>query len=360
MNDAPIVIPLSDEAAVVIEQDRVLFTRLVNGARMATDVIGVPLAGVMKVEPGVLLKPVKYRTPEHSSSHPLTFELPAGPAVWIRAAYDILIPTADPRGLAAEIERRRHRVARYGGVASSLVWEINPRLRVAGPDGYEPGVLPGAPLEPAIGKWHSSAAAPIGPLSPGWPAGEPTVPAALPYPESLPVVSETLSNGVRFSVSVRRTFLGFEPVSPGVVVDTAPTSSLSEPLAAWHVVRAGTVRGAHRPVRWCAADGRTEIRTELVDGPALWLWGPVQEWLVCTPRAVELADEVRLRQGVGMRFPLSSDLGAERRTWRNLSSTRPVDTPAGRALPPVPEWAPTAPTLIPQGCWEQCATSPAP
>ncbi|WP_394620817.1 hypothetical protein JNUCC0626_17450 [Lentzea sp. JNUCC 0626] len=351
MNDAPIVVPLSGEAAVVVEQDRVLFTRLVGGARIATDIIGVPLAGVMKVEPGVLLKSVKYRTPEHSSSHPLRFDLPAGPAVWLRAAYDVIIPTADPRGLAAEIERRRHRVARYGGVASSVVWNINPRLRVAGPQGYVPGVLAGAPSEPDIGKWESTASAPAGPLSPGWPASDPVVPSSVPYPESLPVVSETLANGVRFSASVRRTFLGFEPVSPGVVNDVAPTSSLSEPLAVWHIVRAGTVRGTHRPVRWCAADGRTEIRTELVDGPALWLWGPVQEWVVCTPRAVELAEEVRLRQGVGMMYPLSSDLGAERRTWRNLSSTRPVDTPSGRALPPVPEWAPTTPTLLPRDCW---------
>lgn len=360
MNDAPIVVGLSDEAAVVVEQDRVLFTRLVGGARIATDVIGVPLAAVLKVEPGVLLKPLKYRTPEHTSSHPLKFELPAGPAVWLRAAFDVIIPTADPRGLAAEIERRRHRVARYGGVAASLVWEKNPRLRASGPDGYVPGVLPGAPLAPDIGKWHASGPVSVGPLSPGWPAGEPVVPAAVPCPESLPVVSETLANGVRFSVSVRRTFLGFEPVAPGVVTDAAPTSSLSEPLAGWHVVRAGTVRGTHQPVRWCAVDERTEVRLELVEGPALWLWGPVQEWLVCTPRAVELAEAVRLRQGVGMRFPLSSDLGAERRTWRNLSSTRPVDTPAGRALPAVPEWAPTTPTLIPAECWEPCATVPGP
>ena len=78
------------------------------------------------------------------------------------------------------------------------------------------------------------------------------------------------------------------------------------------------------------------------------------------PRALELAEAVRLRQGVGTRFPLSSDLGAERRTWRNLSSTRPVDTPAERALPAVPEWAPTTPTLIPAECWEPCATVPGP
>lgn len=350
MNDAPIVVPLSDEAAVVVEQDRVLFTRLVGGARIATDVIGVPLAGVLKVEPGVLLKKVKYRTPEHSASHPLRFELPPGPAVWIRAAYDIIIPTADPRGLAAEIERRRHRVARYGGVASSLVWQINPKLRVAGPDGF---FVPcsSSVAAPDIGKWEAATPAPIGPLSPSGVVGEPVVPSSVPYPESLPVVSETLANGVRFSVSVRRTFLGRDPVSPGVVTDAAPTSSLSEPLAAWHVVRAGTLSGFRQPVRWCAADGRTEIRTELVDGPALWLWGPVQEWIVCTPRAAELAEQVRLRQGVGMRFPLSSDLGAERRTWRNLSSTQPVDTPAGRGLPPAPEWAPAAPTLVPRECW---------
>ncbi|MFI6094173.1 hypothetical protein ACIA8G_01365 [Lentzea sp. NPDC051213] len=352
MNDAPIVVPLSDEAAVVIEQDRVLFTKMIGGARVATDMIGVPLAAVMKVEPGVLRDRVKYRTPEHTASHPMRFEVPAGPVVWLRAAYDILIPTSDPRGLAAEIDRRRHRVARYGGVASSVVWEKNPALRVAGPDGFEPAVPDWVPTVPDIGKkWEASAPAPFGPLSPGRPSSEPVVPASLPYPESLPVVSETLSNGVRFSVSVRWTFLGRDPVPAGVVSETVPTSSLSEPLAVWHVVRAGTLRGTHGPIRWCAVDGRTEIRTELVDGPALWLWGPVQEWLVCTPRAAELAEEVRLRQGVGMRFPLSSDLGAERRTWRNLSSTRPVDTPAGRALPPVPEWAPTAPTLVPREAW---------
>lgn len=351
MNDAPIVVPLSDEAAVVVEQDRVLFTRMVNGARVASDVIGVPLAAVIRVEPGTLLADLKYRTPEHSATHPLKFVLPAGPAVWLRAAYDIFIPTPDPRGLAAEIDRRRHRVARSGGVSASLVWQTNPALRVAGPAGFVPGGASLAPAQPDAGKWAAAVPAAIGELSPGRPASSPVVPAAVPCPESLPVVTETLANGVRFSVSVRRTFLGFEPVSPGVVSETVPSSSLSQPLATWHVVCAGTLRGGGRPVRWCAADERTEIRMELLEGPALWLWGPVQEWLVCTPRAFELAEEVRLRQGVGMRFPLSSDLGAERRTWRNLSSTRPVDTPAGRALPPVPEWAPTAPTLVPRAAW---------
>jgi hypothetical protein len=28
-----------------------------------------------------------------------------------------------------------------------------------------------------------------------------------------------------------------------------------------------------------------------------------------------------------------------------------LDLPPGRALPPVPEWAPTAPTLVPRECW---------
>jgi hypothetical protein len=90
---------------------------------------------------------------------------------------------------------------------------------------------------------------------------------------------------------------------------------------------------------------------DLSDGPALWLWGPLREWVIATPRAAELASGIRLRQAVGMMFPLSSDLGAERRTWLDLPTTKPVDTPQGRALPPVPEWAPTSPTLVPRECW---------
>jgi hypothetical protein len=177
------------------------------------------------------------------------------------------------------------------------------------------------------------------------------VPSSVPYPETLPLISETLGNGVRLSVTVRRTFLGYEPVPPGLVTETLPSASLHVPLAAWHVVRAGTLRGGLAPIRRCAADGQTEIRMDLSDGPALWLWGPLREWVVATPRAAELAEEIRLRQAVGMMFPLSSDLGAERRTWLDLPTTKPVDTPAGRALPPVPEWAPTSPTLVPRECW---------
>jgi hypothetical protein len=164
------------------------------------------------------------------------------------------------------------------------------------------------------------------------------------------VITEPLGNGVRLSVSVRRTVLGFGTAAPELVTETVPPSSLHVPLAAWHVVEAGSVRGGLAPIRRCAADG-TEIGIDLPDGPALWLWGPLREWVVATPRAAELAGEIRLRQAVGMRFPLSSELGAERKTWLDLPTTRPVDTAAGRALPAVPEWAPVSPTLVPRDCW---------
>jgi hypothetical protein len=350
MNDAPIVVALSPDVAVVIEQDRVYFSRLVAGAPVDSPVFGTPLAAVLLVQPGELREELKYKIDQRDGLR-MKIVLPPGRAVWIRSNADIFVPTGDPAGLAAEIERRRRRVARHGGWAAAEVWKINPKLRVAGPHGFEPGGAEFAPPRPEKAKWEALAPGPVGEPSPGTPPSAPVVPTSVPYPESLPVITETLNGGVRLSVSVRRTFLGYEPVEAGLVTETPPVSSLHVPLAAWHVVRAGTLRGGLAPIRRFAADGRTEIRVELPDGPALWLWGPVREWVVATPRAEELASEIRLRQAVGMLFPLSSDLGAERRTWLDLPTTKPVDTPEGRALPPVPEWAPTSPTLVPRECW---------
>ncbi|GGU34791.1 hypothetical protein [Lentzea flava] len=350
MTDAPIVVPLSPDVAVVIEQNRVYFSRLVAGAPVDSPVFGTPLAAVLLVQPGELRKELKYKIDQRDGLR-TKVALPPGPAVWIRYKEDIFVPTPDPRRLAAEIERRRRRVARYGGLAAPEVWKINPKLRVTGPHGFEPGGAEFAPARPDKAKWEALTPGPVGEPSPGRPPSAPVVPSSVPYPESLPVITETLATGVRFSVSVRRTFLGYEPVPAGLVTETPPVSSLHVPLAAWHVVQAGTLRGGLAPIRWCAADGRTEIRMDLSDGPALWLWGPLREWVVATPRAAELAEEIRLRQAVGMMFPLSSDLGAERRTWLDLPTTRPVDTPSGRALPGVPEWAPVSPTLVPPGCW---------
>lgn len=350
MTDAPIIVPLSPDVAVVIEQDRVYFSRLAAGVPVDSEVFGTPLAAVLLVQPGELRKELKYKIDQRDGLQ-TKIVLPPGPGVWIRYTSDIFVPTPDPRGLAAEIERRRRRVARHGGWAAAEVWKINPKLRVAVPGGFEPGGAEFAPSKPEKAKWEAIAPGPVGEPSPGRPPSAPVVPSAVPYPESLPVLTEPLGNGVRFSVSVRRTFLGFEPVPPGLVTEPLLDSSLHVPLAAWHVVQAGTLRGGLAPIRRCAADGRTEIRTDLPDGPALWLWGPLREWVVATPRAAELAEEIRLRQAVGMLFPVSSDLGAERKTWLDLPTTRPVDLPAGRALPAVPEWAPTSPTLVPRECW---------
>ena len=345
MNDAPIIVPLSAGLAVVIEQDRVYFSRLANGALVDSPVFGVPLAAVVLVQPGELRDELTHRI-DQSDGITEKIVLPRGPAVWIRYADDIIVPTADPRGLAAEIERRRRRVARHGGLAAAEVWKVNPKLR----NGFEPGGAEFAPPRPLNANWESVASARTGEPSLGRPPSAPVMPSSVPYPESLPVITEPLGNGVRLSVSVRRTVLGFGTAAPELVTETVPPSSLHVPLAAWHVVQAGSVRGGLAPIRRCAADG-TEIRIDLPDGPALWLWGPLREWLVATPRAAELADEIRLRQAVGMMFPLSSELGAERKTWLDLPTTRPVDTLAGRALPAVPEWAPISPTLVPRECW---------
>ena len=138
MNDAPIIVPLSPDVAVVIEQDRVYFSRLSAGAPVDSAVFGTPLAAVVLVQPGELRKELKYKIDQHGGPQ-TKIVLPPGPAVWIRYATDIIVPTPDPVGLAAEIERRRRRVARHGGWAAADVWKINPKLRVAVPGGFEPG-----------------------------------------------------------------------------------------------------------------------------------------------------------------------------------------------------------------------------
>lgn len=356
MTDAPIIIPLGGDNAVVIEQDRMLFTVLRNGVRVATDKLGMALVAVRVVEPGMLTEQVRFEPPEHARTHKMKFTVGPGPAVWIRTMNDLIIPTPNAQQLAAEIERRRLRVARHGGLAAQAVWERAPSLRVAGPDGYRPGRGQGTPDYPADltgTAWQPMPALPTPEPMPGWPPQDPVVPQGLPYPEQLHDQDVPLGGSLRLVVGLRRLTLSHGPVPAGsIVAEPNPSpSTITVPLAAWHVIKAGTLRDAPGPIRWYAPDGLTEIQLPLTNGPTLWLWGPTAEWLISTPNAEALAHDIQQRRAVSMRFPISSNLGPERKTWHDFPDTAPVDLPHGRALPPIPAWAPPTPTAVPPDCW---------
>jgi hypothetical protein len=225
-----------------------------------------------------------------------------GPVVWLRMKDDMFIPTPNAQALAAEIERRRRRVVELGGFAAQEVWARAPSLRTSTLDS------PGAPAL-SRGVWRPLPMAAVGVPSPGMEIIEHPVPTDLPYPEQL---------------------LDYEVAGLGVTTHTLIRGQQTVPLAAWHVVLAG----------------------RLPDGPAVWLWGPKAEWLVSVPDAEDVAADIRLRQDVSMMFPVSSDLGPERQTWRDFPLTKPVDTPQGRALPPTPAYTPAEPTIAPPGTFK--------
>lgn len=388
--DAPLIIPVPGrvrtpqdlrrdgvseqdlQAACIVELDRIWFGVLRDGApvlppepRPGTPPPAMALAALRVAEPGVLNgldKPFRFHPPEHDGVRVDMVDCGTGPAVWLRYGHDWFVPTSGPQHLAQELERRRSRVARLGGYAAEEVWQRAPSLRETGPDGPRPGRgrdTPEYPPELARGVWQPMATLPVPAASPGMRHAATALPPDLPYPEQLcdyEVVLRRSGPPLRLTVTARRLLLSQDPVlgEPSVVAEpqvAAPVVSV--PLAGLHVVRAGAVTGmTHRLAqRWFAQDARTEIRLDRVDGPALWLWGPTTEWLLCTPDAAKLAADIQLRQWVGMRYPISSDLGPERRTWRDQPTTRPADTPGGKMLPVPPQYTPPAPTVIPPGSW---------
>jgi hypothetical protein len=133
----------------------------------------------------------------------------------------------------------------------------------------------------------------------------------------------------------------------------AARSYLSAPIVQFPVIRAGTLSGvpADWSVRVLASDARTEIRTDIVDGPAVWLWGMTHEWVLCTPYAEQLAADLRQRRRIASLFPLSGQYPIEFLTWAAYPDTALVETEAGWCLPPTPPYAPQEPTIVPPGTW---------
>ncbi|WP_137813739.1 hypothetical protein [Gandjariella thermophila] len=361
------------QPAFILELDRLRFGVLRDGAPVepAQPKIGhgppmFPLAGVRVAEPGTLRgrdKPFEFRPHDADGIRVQEVACTNGPAVWLRSMHDWFVTTTAPQQLAQEIERRRRRVARLGGFAANEVWQRAPSLRETGPDGPRPGRgrdTPDYPPSLTHGVWQPMTALPVSEPSAGIDAEPPGPPSELPYPERLrdyEIVLRSSGPPLRLTVTARRLLLSQDPVlgEPSVVTEPpVPPSAATVPLAALHVVRAGRLTGMSPRLaqRWFTQDARSEIRLDRVDGPALWLWGPMTEWLICTPDAADLAADIRLRQWVSMRYPISSDLGPERRTWYDLPMTRPVDTGEGRTLPPPPAYAPASPTVVPPGAWQ--------
>lgn len=286
----------------------------------------------------------------------------SGPAVWLRSIRDAFVPTAEPQKLAFEIERRRAYVAKFGGMAANEVWRRAPELRVEGPDGFQPGRGTGTPDAPVtVEGWKPMAAFPATAPSAGQRAPQPwETPDDLPFPEQLrgyEVRVHSSGDSVRLSVTGRRLLLSQEPVlaKHAVIEDhPVPSNAISVPLAELQVIQAGTISGSSsRSVQqWYAPDAKTLIDLGGGDGPAVWLWGPTTEWVLRTPDAQRIAEDIRMRQQVSVRYPVSSDLGPERRTWWDYPLTKPTVESNRNVVSPPPDYAPATPTVVPPGCWQ--------
>jgi hypothetical protein len=319
-----------------------------------------------------------------------------GPAVWVQTkGFGCIVPTPDPVRLAAEIDRRRWRVARLGSPRAAVVWRMAPELRVLGPDGPEPG-KPDRQVEPPMVRGEGGTWTPLHLAAPDvdrpTEVGTSTAPEPLtevPYPETVddralplrdfaPRLVVNVSNH-RVRLSQQPLAAGDSPfldqdidykmwyprnVSPEVRRKMATAldarnprekvrAYLSAPIVQFPVISAGTLNGvpADWSVRVLAPDAQTEIRTDIVDGPAVWLWGVGQEWVLCTTYAEELAADLRQRRRIASLFPLFGKYSAEFMTWATYPDTALIETEAGWCLPPTPPYAPREPTIVPPGTW---------
>lgn len=357
---------------LVLELDRIRLCPLRDGVPVHVPTMPdshiapfLPLAAVGIVEPGELQLGEQGKTLTVAELGGMRGKMTcsSGPAVWLRTSHDLFLPTDEPQELAREIERRRAHVAKFGGVAANEVWRRAPSLRVEGPDGYEPAspsYFPDAPTSVDGSAWRALPALPASSPPAGRQAPQPpATPDDLPHPEELrdydvPVHSP---GQARLSVTGRRLLLSRDTVvtrRAAIEDHPAPTNALSVPLAELQIVQAGTISGSSpgSAQQWYAPDASTLVDLAGGDGPALWLWGPATEWVVRTPDAQRLAADIRMRQQVSVRYPVSSDLGPERRTWRDFPFTQPVTESDRKFVPPPPDYAPAAPTVLPPGGWQ--------
>ncbi|MGH3622352.1 MAG: hypothetical protein ACRDQ5_11260 [Sciscionella sp.] len=245
-----------------------------------------------------------------------------------------------------------------------------PGLALLGVHAVQPGVLSGLSdaldvdvLEPArnyAAEWRPMQPGAHREISPAAPLAPTTPPTEVPYPETVAEISLGLRGSLPLWLTVtnHRLSLSRQQLAQSSPVHLEPLwpqphAHIGIPLARFPIIRAG--RLAEMPRDWhatqLAPDTHTELRTDMVDGPAVWLWGPLDEFVICHPEADRLAADIRLRQQVGLLYPIAIDSEAERATWHNFYALAPVDDSQGRAIPTPPPYAPVEPTLVPPGTW---------
>ncbi|WP_285744278.1 hypothetical protein [Lentzea sp. NBRC 105346] len=315
----------------------------------------LPIAALTVVQPGVLRgvpEKAKFRVDEKFGHKAARLSIVDGPAVWLRyAEVDWIIPTPDPQGLAREIDRRRRRVVRLGGYAAQQVWDRVPSLRADLP-------LPNTPAAPDIvpsGTWTPLPPAPPLAPSPGMPQRPPRPLHDVAQFRKLPDIKGELrgsgkSPGVLVGVElpkdtveyvIGRTSLEF----PGYF---NPRSDVHRGMhfLSWTSIR--VVEFGHLvnvppglANTWFNSWDVDPTRVDIVDGPAVWLWGHQGEFLLCAPNAAQLAAEIDLRRAMKIAH------SPEDPAWVNWPDAKPT----GPFVPPPPPYAPIEPTLVPKSCW---------
>ncbi|TWP50283.1 hypothetical protein FKR81_21520 [Lentzea tibetensis] len=316
---------------------------------------GLPIAALTAVQPGVLRgvpAKTKFRVDEIYGHKAARLSVVDGPAVWLRYANtDWIIPTPDPVGLAREIDRRRRRVVRLGGFAAQQVWNRVPALRADLP-------LPNTPAAPAIvpsGTWSPLQPAPPLEPSPGLPPRPARPLHDVAQLRDVPDVRGELRGwGKDFSVVlgaevpkesveyvIGRTSLGF----PGYFNARSDVHRGLKHLSwtAVRVVEVGHLVNVPPGLAntWFNSWDVDPTRADIVNGPAVWLWGHEGEFLLCAPNAAQLAAEIDLRRAMMIAH---TEQDAAWVHW-------PDSKPDGPFVPPPPPYAPAEPTLVPRGCW---------
>lgn len=313
---------------------------------------GIPLAGLTVLQPGVVSGASAKTRFDVEELHGFRGRVAVndGPAVWLRfGEHDFIIPTARPRELAREIDRRRRRVVRHGGYVAAEIYQRLPELRNDLP-------LHGAPQSPP--SLPSITWTP----TPSLPPGQPSPPARQRPPRPWHDVAGYLPD---LTGDLPGALLTYRPdLRRDVVVDNVEfvvgRAGLSFPrlfdpeekvertphALTWgytRVIEAGHLKGVPPGTTnaWLIEGDKVPSRAAVVDGPAVWVWGHLGEFLLCVDDAERIAAEMELRRATYLAH------GNDDFAWLHY----PDSKPAGPFTPPAPPYAPVAPTLVPQGCW---------
>lgn len=398
--EAPIIVPLPgkvgkgcnlltrgrfafqvDGPCLYVGWDRLLLLTHLDGvplhAHTYLESDGLPLAALWAVQAGTVHGPLPKASivPEVGFGDPSIKGIPVqeGPAIWIRCgAFEWLLPNPDPQRLAAEIQRRRRRVAAHGGAMSKQTYETEPRLiPTRGAEGpVFPDLPPEIPAQPTIvpeGQFEPLPELELPAVDPPTDHPAPQPPTSgeraskieLVLPGSRPMIQkaarETTLDGVPITIERELYLWGALSHPVSLEEETPNVSTCGWHLASVVVVRPGTFHDVPEGAQLVYDGGNgVPFRISVADGPAVWLWGPDVELVLATPDAAQVAAEINK-----LRWELARDPGSvlnpntliNKTTWRTHPWTAPVTTASGPAPAPAPPFAPRHPTVVPPECW---------